>query len=542
MMFRTPGGERVTPSIVEITALVIGGWLVLRYAWLMDDAYVYFRYVDNLVIGGKGLVWNGGEFVEGFTSPFWALLLAGLRGFRADYWVAVRAAGVAAFAVFWWLAVLVNRGLATERGRRTLALNLPLLYLSVCYGALCYFTSGLESPLVLVMAALFACAVLWPDSTTLQVSLGVAPLVRPELAVPYVLALIFIRLRTKRTPVPAILSGLFLTGGYLAFRVWYYADLFPNTFHLKDEAWVSQGFVYLWDLFSSYWALPFLALLAALYVVVRRRLGSRGSRQTARLAMLLLAAPVAAYTVRVGGAPIHFKDLAFPFVLVILAGGGLVESIIAERTRAVRVVTLVVTALVVLAVAFSHPRQLRRPPILRPLGFGHSIVEHISDAAFHRAPKMGLIPGRGGGVGMLSYDAAESRYLGRGEESRVLVEDWCRTAYMHPRAFVVHSLGLTEPFLARMPVEAERPAHKFGLEEPAGELAEVRRRYGFQPGAFSEALEDGRGQDWMQRNLGSIESIEARAYNRHRFVPNLLKAFSSPEVIRLRESEIGRTD
>ena len=42
----------------------------------MDDSYVYFRYVDNLVFLGNGLVYNRGEYLEGFSSPLWAVLLS----------------------------------------------------------------------------------------------------------------------------------------------------------------------------------------------------------------------------------------------------------------------------------------------------------------------------------------------------------------------------------------------------------------------------------------------------------------------------------
>ena len=43
---------------------------------MMDDAYIYFRYVSNWV-AGHGLTWNPGhEPVEGYTSFLFVLLLA----------------------------------------------------------------------------------------------------------------------------------------------------------------------------------------------------------------------------------------------------------------------------------------------------------------------------------------------------------------------------------------------------------------------------------------------------------------------------------
>jgi hypothetical protein len=141
---------------------------------------------------------------------------------------------------------------------------------------------------------------------------------------------------------------------------------------------------------------------------------------------------------------------------------------------------------------------------------------------------------------MLDYEAARSRYDKNPGEGPTHVESWCRTAYMRPSARIVHSRGLTEPFLSRTPVHTDRPAHRLGLERLAEDIAAVRATYGYRAGAFESALDDGRGEEWMRRNLESISSIETRAYNEHRFLRNLVLAVRPPEVIRVETSETGR--
>ena len=42
----------------------------------LDDAYISYRYALNLV-EGRGLVFNPGEYVEGYTNLLWTLLVAG---------------------------------------------------------------------------------------------------------------------------------------------------------------------------------------------------------------------------------------------------------------------------------------------------------------------------------------------------------------------------------------------------------------------------------------------------------------------------------
>src|SRR3972149_3758264 len=48
--------------------------LLLRTAWLCDDAYITFRTIDNFV-NGFGLRWNIDERVQAFTHPAWLLLV-----------------------------------------------------------------------------------------------------------------------------------------------------------------------------------------------------------------------------------------------------------------------------------------------------------------------------------------------------------------------------------------------------------------------------------------------------------------------------------
>jgi hypothetical protein len=61
---------------------------------LIDDAYIVFRYADNL-LAGLGPVFNAGERVEGFTSPLWLLLLAGAKAAGLSYETSVFVFGTA---------------------------------------------------------------------------------------------------------------------------------------------------------------------------------------------------------------------------------------------------------------------------------------------------------------------------------------------------------------------------------------------------------------------------------------------------------------
>ena len=49
--------------------------ILIRSAWVCDDAYITLRTVDNLY-HGYGLTWNPGVRVQTYTHPLWMLILA----------------------------------------------------------------------------------------------------------------------------------------------------------------------------------------------------------------------------------------------------------------------------------------------------------------------------------------------------------------------------------------------------------------------------------------------------------------------------------
>src|SRR5262245_52520872 len=70
---------RGTPALpaffyLALSVVVLFGWRAL--SWLSDDAFIYFRYASNSLLG-HGYVWNAPPFrpVEGYTSLLWIVLI-----------------------------------------------------------------------------------------------------------------------------------------------------------------------------------------------------------------------------------------------------------------------------------------------------------------------------------------------------------------------------------------------------------------------------------------------------------------------------------
>ncbi len=530
------------PSPAEWLYLVVGLALTWRYAWLLDDAFVYFRYVDNWVLLGRGLVYNDGEFVEGFTSPLWCLTLAALRLLPLDYWTLVLGFALACFVAFFWLVHLT--GLALSRPGPVV--NLPLALLVAHYGVTSYFSSGMETPLVQVCAALYACLATRPNNRAIAVLCGLAPLVRPELVLPWAVYSVGLYFGTRRWPIWLMATGVLSLGAWLVFRVYYYAELLPNTFYLKDETDFAEGARYLQNTLGSHaWLLAgvVVALLHSRVSRWWRRSERRGdvsgtteSSQAraptfSRRLMLAAALPVVLYVWRVGGDMLYYRFLAFPFVLAVNALGGLAEAFL-DRFGLLeqRWAYPLVGASVSLASLSGTPAQLVQHPLALAPNDASTMtkVYGISDASWHRHhPDLRYSELRSAQDAELRrrYREASEQQL---RQRRVVVDGWCVRLFYAFDSYAIHWWGLTEPVLARSTVPSDRPGHRYGLVPLAKELARVRR--GSSParglGVFRRAVRARRAPDWIRDNLGSIEVLEHKMYNHHHFLENLRLALT----------------
>lgn len=137
----SPGGT----ALGFAAALVLLGALQTWYwSWTVDDAYITYRYAENLA-AGHGAVFNPGERVEGYTNFLWMLLLAGFHAGGIDTEPASKVLGALCGAGTVLLTLLLARRLSGDRW--TLAtLAAPVLLASTPTFA-AWTVAGLETPL-----------------------------------------------------------------------------------------------------------------------------------------------------------------------------------------------------------------------------------------------------------------------------------------------------------------------------------------------------------------------------------------------------------
>ena len=424
-------------------ALLYAFWASWRREWVSDDAFISFRYAENLV-RGLGLVYNPGERVEGYSNFLWTLWTAfGLwLGQDAERWVAI--SGIVCYVAA--LGVLAWNSWATRAEATGLARWIPIAAL---LGALhadwqLFATGGLETSLfaleVTLLYVVLSRGDLGPARAALAgLLLALASMTRPDGVVLTAAAGLYVlltNLRRPRTVVALAAAFLIAWAPYTAWRVAYFGDFFPNTYYAKSamHAWYSQGAIYAALYFVRYWPLllgPALIGLAWWLARDGAPAGSRSWRRNAALAMLLALA-YTAFVVRVGGDFMFARFLIpiTPLLLVLLEMG-----ITRLGARAIMQGALVgIAALGILFTPYPLPAD--------PLGSVRGIVfepNYYPLEATNETRHKGLVLRR-------FFDGLPVRVAFFGGEARLFY-------YARPMVAIECVTGLTDRAIARQPLE-----------------------------------------------------------------------------------------
>src|ERR671919_1518100 len=130
-----------------------------RYFCLIDDAMISMRYAWNLS-HGFGLVWNPGEYVEGYTNPLMTLLmtLPTLLFDKVGAVLAVQILGIVFMLVNAYLVMSIANQLLLSSGHEQRYRRLFVVLAFLCalsYYPLVYWSlMGMESGLVAVLLSL----------------------------------------------------------------------------------------------------------------------------------------------------------------------------------------------------------------------------------------------------------------------------------------------------------------------------------------------------------------------------------------------------
>jgi len=268
-------------ALFILAALVCRAYITGSAWWLgIDDANIYYVYVQN-ILHGHGVVYTpGGELVEGFTSVLWLALLV---IFSVGNVLSVEAAALllslaCTFATLW----LVSDAVHKQSG--TLVAWCVVVVVLATPGVIDWMLiARLETPLwVLALTVAGLRMAYGPYDKWFFVALGLLPLIRPEgfilgplvaIAACYVChgATRNILLPALRcASVPIVVAALLTI-----VRMFVFGVPLPNTYYAKVSSSlldnISAGVAYLGESALSAMWVPLLAFLLVIAVIVRKK-------------------------------------------------------------------------------------------------------------------------------------------------------------------------------------------------------------------------------------------------------------------------------
>ncbi|MBM3285795.1 MAG: hypothetical protein FJY88_00345 [Candidatus Eisenbacteria bacterium] len=386
------------PWAVAAAGVALAGLLLITLRdFYNDDAFIPLRYARNL-LDGAGIVWNPGERVEGYTSLLWVLCSAALGIAGLDLVLASRLLGMIGLLLLLVL-LAVREGPDGSRTALLLGSMGPLAAWAIggleTLGFACLISVALLSAGRLIESLDQANRLrpgAFPPGTrgaAFRVGLvfGLAELCRPEatlfaaVAIGCLLATGIRRVGPRdalRMVSTCALGFAVLFVPRLLWRIAYYRDFVPNTFHVKAGAGFTvlpDGLLYLADFLLYYPALPLLALA-----------GWHGWRTRPLAASerfaLLASAVYLLYVVWIGGDHMQWFRFLVPILpmLFLVCARRIAPSALDRRREALSLLLILVFCFMNVVSTVHLARERRWGEMESPARNGRAVGLQIRDA------------------------------------------------------------------------------------------------------------------------------------------------------------------
>jgi len=260
------------------------------FSFIQDDSYITFRYVKNFT-EGHGLVFNIGEYVEGYTCFLWVIILSLVKQLGFNFISASQTIGTISSVLVILFTFFISSRIFPKIQNNVYNVSFSIIagILLASNGSFAYWAvSGMETGLFcfLVTAGiyLYLKEIQNAQNTSIKYSSLLflsATLTRPEGGLIFgitILHKIIITLKIKNdnsqnkfslllNKENIIWLGLYAIPAliFMSWRYAYYGYLLPNTFYAKTGfslQYFSTGFDYVWVFLKGYGLYGILALLA----------------------------------------------------------------------------------------------------------------------------------------------------------------------------------------------------------------------------------------------------------------------------------------
>lgn len=249
--------SHIVGLLVIILLVSSGCWWVMNHSTTLgyDDAYISFRYAQNLV-NGEGLVFNPGERVEGYSNLLYVLMLAPITRLVSEDAVYPAAVTLNALAIIVaaWTITRMPRGPSGTPWRWSAAFLVaanPLLW----HAAWTAMETGIVVlGFVWLWWAVAHCADAKSKSNYIALVLAAVAcvLIRADGFILAGIAVTFLAIKGQWKAFAAGIAAIGVTFGALTlWRMSYYGLPMPNTYYAKVSGALIDRLAFAWSMFSG---------------------------------------------------------------------------------------------------------------------------------------------------------------------------------------------------------------------------------------------------------------------------------------------------
>jgi arabinofuranosyltransferase len=422
-----------------IASLVVLIVVLVKTAWLCDDAYITFRTIDNFV-NGYGLRFNVIERVQAYTHPLWLFVISvPYFFFRDSFYTPI----IISLLITLIAVVLVVYKFPASKFNSFVF----IILLVVSKSFIDYSTSGLENALSHLIAITFIYVYIKHDSDIrkiffLSLIFSLALLNRMDSILFYLPALSYVLMQSKNMKnIIIILAGLSPIILWTVFSIIYYGYPFPNTYYAKLNTGIPKLELFSQGLYYFYNSLKFdpvtLTAIFVCFIAVLFRRDKKYYPLALGIFLYLL------YVVYIGGDFMSGRFFSLPFIFALAI---LLLSISLKRISAKLSILLSLFLLM-----FYSPN----PPILSGINYTDSeanFVEQngISDERGYYYHNASLWKAMNGEVmPQLPSIVTNSRLIEKKEKLFLAGAVGFSGYYFGPSVFVMDVYALTDPFLSK---------------------------------------------------------------------------------------------
>ncbi len=251
------------------------------YTTIVDDAYIFFRYAENIV-DGYGFVWNINEQpIEGYSSFLYLTVLIFAKLLTIDLELFSIIFGVLTSTITLYFTFLIYQLIYNNQEDSELAKIITVVIIAISPAFLYWSVTGMETSFYSMFLLLTIYYFLkLPNSIKTNllkgILFGLLCVLRFEAAIFFLAALYYlvkddrslIKVKIDRLAIMFVLGYTIIFGTYFLWRWSYFSYFLPNTFYAKTGGGLQQiigGFLYIIKALRLFYGFAWIPLIIVIF-------------------------------------------------------------------------------------------------------------------------------------------------------------------------------------------------------------------------------------------------------------------------------------